>query len=146
MLNIINNTGNPKIDKAISILSKHYLDQAFLQSFKDITFSCHSPYTSIINTMNSNHPAIHVNYFTPHWLFSKAIAKYSNNEILFNRFPIRTSPVCDILETLFHELCHHWGFVHVSNYQTPYNLDTVPYKLSSLFKSYIISSFPLELL
>lgn len=152
MLTIINTTGNIKIDRAIQVVLKHYRDEEFLRRFKEVTFSCGSTYETIMERManEQTHSLVTIGRYRPWWFLSRAVAKYTtttggHKTILFNQYRLDALEVSDLIETVFHEICHHWGFKHVTNYRTAYNLETVPYKLSTIFKQYIFIYYPNEL-
>lgn len=146
MLTITNKTQNLKIERAIRIVTKHYTDEAFFQRFNEVKFSCGSTYSTIIAQITHEHAPLTIDYYRPWWRFSKAVARYTrDNTILFNKYIITDLEVSDLIETVFHEVCHHWGFTHITNYRTSHNLETVPYKLSNVFKQYIFTYYPNEL-
>lgn len=153
MLTITNKTQNPKIGKAIQIVLEHYNDELFLEVFKETKFSCKTTYSAIITQIRKDHAPLTIDYFRPKWCLSKAVAKYTpastptaTATISFNKYVIDDLEVSDLIETLFHEVCHHWGFTHITNYRTDYNLETVPYKLSAMFQRYIITYHSTEIL
>jgi hypothetical protein len=149
MLTITNNTQNPKIGKAIHIVMTHYNDESFLRAFKETTFSCKTTYSMIIAQMEKEHAPITIDCFRPKWCLSKAVAKYADTPtatISFNKYVIGDLEISDLIEAIFHEVCHHWGFTHITNYRTDYNLETVPYKLSAMFQRYIITYHSTEIL
>lgn len=135
--NIYNQTSCENIEKARMIVMKHFRDAGFLSRVAEIERFNHSSDSGALVTFNiiGFTGNIYLRHYRPWNPWTRAIAYAELPNIYFNQR--KNFPVMDRVETIAHECLHLLGYSHKGNYVTKYNLATVPYAVSRMFKEYV---------
>jgi hypothetical protein len=139
-MNIKLEINDETIRKAASLVMEHYKDSKFLWQLGAIYEFNHtndSGYQVGKKIYNSDLEIIIKPYktFSP---WSKVIGYAKGNVIYANTRKLNL-PLKDRVENFYHEFLHILGYSHKGNRVTAYNLNTVPYAVSSMFVKYLES-------
>lgn len=138
-MRIVCESNDENIRKASSLVMKHYADEGFLNNIREVDYFNHTNQSpvmvaSVLEIAPKNMTVIVKEY--KHWNpFSKVVGYASGNTIFFNTR--KSGSWLDRVETMYHELCHICGYSHKGNRVNSYNLLSVPYKASNIFKNYV---------
>lgn len=138
-MRIICEVNDENIRKASTLLMKHFNDEEFLNKIREVDYfnhTTHSPVTvaSVLERFPKNITVIVKEY--KHWNpFSNVVGHAENNIIYFNSR--KSGSWLDRVETMYHELCHVCGYSHKGNRVNSYNLLSVPYRASNIFKDFV---------
>jgi hypothetical protein len=128
------------IRMAAIAVRNHYQDEAFLSKIRSVdsyNLTYYSP--EMVSLVLRSSPAkldITIKSYKSINPFSRVIA-YADGNIIFVNERKLNLPFLDRVENIYHEMTHMIGFKHAGNYVTKFNLGTVPYLASNIFKNYI---------
>lgn len=135
-MNIFNQTECPIIEEARLLVMAHFKDSDFLfrvAAVKGFNYTSENG-LAISNKILSFKGEIYLRQYRPWNPWSRAIAYAELPNIYFNSRKQMSG--MDRVETIVHESMHLMGYSHMGNYVTRYNLGTVPYKVSQMFRRY----------
>jgi len=130
---------NKTIHEAAALVEKHFKDTQFLLNISsEVFFNTKDSGHIVASKINQSDLTMNIVPYKTKLPWSKAIGYASGNTIYVNIRKLDL-PLRDRCNNFIHELCHLLGYSHKGNYVTEYNLNTVPYKIGSLFEEYLES-------
>ena len=129
------------IRAAAKLMEIHCRDKTFMQKIATVPKFNHTKISSVevsqtlyVHSLDVEVIVKPYQTFNP---FSKVIGYAKGSTIYVNTRKIQDLDVYERCGNFYHEFCHLAGFSHEGNRVTPYNLETVPYKVGQIFEEYL---------
>jgi hypothetical protein len=140
-MRIIVRVDDPTIRAAAKLIEDHCRDRKFMQSVADVKKFNHTSLSPVEVAQGlyvySYDMEIIIEGYKSALPWSKAIGHAKGNTVFINTRKLNALDLYERCGNIYHEFCHLAGFSHDGNRVTPYNLETVPYKVGKLFEDYI---------
>jgi len=138
-MRIICEINDETIRKASAIVMKHYKDDDFLEKLIEVDSFNHTHQSPIMVSFQLGNMPRSMTFTIKEYKslnpFSKAIGYAKDGIIYFNSR--KSGTILDRVETIYHEITHLCGYSHNGNRVNSYNLLSVPYLASNIFKNYV---------
>jgi hypothetical protein len=145
MIKIAVNIDNEKLKTAVALIIKHYRDKSFMDELMKVKTFNHTKDSGadVAHKLLEASIEITVMPYRTWNIFSKVVGHAQGTVIFVNTRKLDL-PIEERVENLMHETLHIIGYSHQGNYVNKYNLGTVPYAVSRLFKDHVIRIYSIE--
>ncbi|MBA3756638.1 MAG: hypothetical protein H0X02_10580 [Nitrosomonas sp.] len=129
---------DPVIYEAARIVAEHYKDYKFLERVRTIPHFNHTSHSGVTVSKVIDNAQVFV-IIRPYktWNPWSSAIGYASGKVIYVNTRKLNLPLMDRVENFLHEPLHLLGYSHKGNYVTPFNLETVPYKVAAVFRQYI---------